>query len=587
MLCISMILMSCEKSGVVDSATIEGDVTFLFDEIKTKASGSSFDLNDVISTNAYSGSDHMKYTTYTYDGSGTFTSDSPITYDGITTTEYSYTAIYPEVGELGSKFSFTVSTNQSTTESVELSDLLIATVASTSSLTPELTFYHTMSRLIFNVTISRDGVTSSDTPTITLHAQTTAACDILNGSYAGSGDIIDITPYNSGSSYSTIIAPQSFSAQSVIATMSVDGKSFEFKRELETICKSGEYLSYDWEVDIVTEAQTITPVGGLIQDWENGADDSDDGGNDDDTGSAFTVTTNLLSDRSVVVGWSTISSGDGVFDIELLKGSETTRSYSSMSISSSDTAQYTANGWRFVFAGLDPSTSYTAKITRGTEIGTVAFSTTASPDESGYLKCVDFDEHWWGGYPQYSAFGIDYSDSSIYQPPTSSVPSEFKNFPSSPNTYVKTYFDQWETDLLNTSYMQNVSLGAGIVKIGATGESGQIVLPQISESTDIVLTFDSAPYVEPNATTGSIESSVAVLEGVTFSVLVYDNTQLRSTVYLTNNTPTECQADATGYISMTPQSIIITGASSSTFIYVCTNSTSPRMWLDNIKIAKQ
>lgn len=587
---LSLALISCKKSSSEAETYSIHSVAFTVGGVSSRVSGSSFDLDDAISVGAYDGDDLLKSTTYKYIGSSSFSSDAPISYVGSEAKSLSYVAVYPSMGSFAKEFSFAVSADQSTVEAVEASDLLVAQVGATTELTPELLFLHSMSSAMLRVSITRDGVASDEVPTITFHAKSVAQCNLADDSFVASGDVGDITPMVSGSLYSAIIAPQSILSGTTLATMSVSGETFTFSRDLEMTFKPGEYLLYDWAVDLVTGTQTISQVGGSIQDWANGADDSaNDGGSSGDSNlQTLSVGYSQLGDRSAVVSWD--NSGERSFDIELFKGGVSLRKYDALDVSESDAISYASSAWRFVFAGLDPSTQYEATITTDTSSGSVTFTTTASPDESAYLICADFDEHPWGGYPIYNAFGVDASGG--YLQPTTMLGSVVTGAGFDASTYHATYLAQWG-DYVTANYMTEVYLGAGVMMVGGVGTAGMLTLPPLalSSATNAILTFDAAPYVEPNSATGSWESEPNVLEGTSFtmsisgggSIHLIDNAQYVSGGSIVNNSPSEQSADSSGHMSMTTHTVYLLSITADTKISITTTAASPRMLVDNIK----
>ena len=137
------------------------------------------------------------------------------------------------------------------------------------------------------------------------------------------------------------------------------------------------------------------------------------------------------------------------------------------------------------------------------------------------------------------------------------------------------------------------------MKFGTGSAFGRLDFPVFTALTSesaLEFDFDASPYVEPNGTTGLIEASPAVCEGLTFDVRIVagpgvistaDGTSVNATsATLKNKTVTEMKADTQGFISMTNHKVIVTGATAETVFSIQTSNSSRRMWLDNVKVKK-
>lgn len=307
------------------------------------------------------------------------------------------------------------------------------------------------------------------------------------------------------------------------------------------------------------------------------------------------------------------------FHLVLEKAGAVVKDYS-FSFSEGNKAKYARNGLRFMFSGLEANTAYTAKVKRvaidtgnykDSEYGALAFTTAAVPDKSGYLLWQDFDLHPWGGNGPVLAFGIDPKDPDkdfnvITGTPAQgwSLASPVKNMDNLCNGvavnveggqahYHNTYMAGWNgAELAANSLTKSAYLCGGMMKFGTGKGNGKLTLP-VFDAENITVTFDAAPYMEPNKDTGLLENAPSVTNGLTFKVgitgpgtLTGDGTAATGgKVTLTNKSAIELHADNVGHLPYTSHTVKITGMDNTTRIYIETNSnTDGRMWLDNIKV---
>lgn len=307
------------------------------------------------------------------------------------------------------------------------------------------------------------------------------------------------------------------------------------------------------------------------------------------------------------------------FHLVLEKAGSIVKEYS-FTFSDANKTKYAKNGLRFLFSGLEANTAYTAKVKReatdagnykDSEYGTVAFTTAQLPDKSGYMLWQDFDLHPWGGNGPALAFGIfPKDDNKNFNVITGvsaqgwSLATPVKNMNSLCNGvavnveggqahYHNTYMAGWDSAELNAnSLTKSVYLCGGMMKFGTGSANGKLTLP-VFDAENITVTFDAAPYMEPNKDNGLLENAPAVTNGLTFKVgitgpgsLTGDGTAATGgKVTLTNKSATDLHADNLGHLPYTPHTLKITGMNNTTRIYIETNSkTDGRMWLDNIKV---
>lgn len=262
-------LISCGKDkSIIESNEDDqfSEITFSVNDIATRVNGTQFEVSDAVNIEAYATSGELyAKELYIYDSSAIFTSSNPFSVDG--QTALSYTALYPANATSESffnDFTFNIETNQSTHASYEQSDMLVAKVASTSLLKPELSFYHTMSI----ITVSVVGVTSISDISAELYAQSTVECNIEEGSYQGSGSTNTISPYITSSGFEALVAPQQLSS-GVISIMTIGEHEYTWESSMSSTLLSGYKYSYIWSIDEQSGESTVI-FDGMINDWADG-----------------------------------------------------------------------------------------------------------------------------------------------------------------------------------------------------------------------------------------------------------------------------------------------------------------------------
>ncbi len=338
-----------------------------------------------------------------------------------------------------------------------------------------------------------------------------------------------------------------------------------------------------------------------------------------------------LASESAVVAWSVDYSTEPTnsYNIELTDNSgQVLRSYPRWTIGSGDFAKCSKHGIRMLLGGLTPSTTYTVRIQRVTSLegysdsafGEWSFTTDAAVDKSGYLLYKDFDNHWWGGSYVNMAYGVltktvdspDVTKLSYARcNPWTNMSNICTGVGSSAEDklwYHATFMAEWpESDLAaqSTSGLQNVYLTGGAMKFGTGGSYGTLTLPlfkSLTGATTIVLEFNTAPYYEPNKTTGSLEVSPATADGKLFRVKVAEGNGTivsatnqerisddRTDVVMTHKNPGEQGADTQGRYVYTHQKVVISGVDAQTRIAIATASDldGKRIIFDDLTVKVQ
>ncbi|MFR9603134.1 MAG: fimbrillin family protein [Rikenellaceae bacterium] len=318
---ITLSLASCKSD---DSTTLDllGSKSISFYSEITRVSGNTFEVDDIISVAAFdsSGDLYGDVKSYTHDGE-CFESSSPFVLEG--GSSLSYVATYPYTNGIGSDFTFTIESDQTTTNGYTNSDLLTATVAETSSSKPTLQFGHKMSNLVIILNITDNGVAATS-PTVTdlkISALNTATCNIANNSFVATGVSTAITPsvVTTDTQYSAIIAPQYVAISTAFASVTINGEIYTWNVTSGVTFASGYKYEYTWSIDIADKSSDIQFTGDIL-DWKEGSiDDSSttspndtadqpiDSGSDTTTedsssSSALTPTSISASDFSIANG---------------------------------------------------------------------------------------------------------------------------------------------------------------------------------------------------------------------------------------------------------------------------------------------
>ncbi len=270
-------LTSCNKEESQVEVAGSNVVSFFAHDIRTRVTGTSFDIDDVISVQAFKDGEAFDTADYKYAGnSNEFVSDDPIAYQSDSAFELSYQAVYPATANFASTFTHSIAVDQSGKESYEASDLLVATTEATSSLKPELKFLHRMSRVNIALTVNRDGVESTQdvVSSLKVNAATEAACDITADSYTASGEVVEITPAGADLKYIVLVAPQEIAANG-FAVATIGGETFTMEN-VEATLASGYVYELEWTIDLTTGTQEVEIISS-IDDWTGGIWGSDDG----------------------------------------------------------------------------------------------------------------------------------------------------------------------------------------------------------------------------------------------------------------------------------------------------------------------
>ncbi len=292
---------------VPEESTVNG-ISFTLDQIvATRVVDDVFDVGDLIGVQAYDSSGELfEYNdSYSYDTeTSSFVSSTPISYEE-SSKSLSYVATYPALSETAQ--SWRAYADQTSDIKYELSDLLAAYVSSTTSLTPSLTFYHAMSRVKINLTVTKDGV-AYDYSDVKFYASLSQGVDLENLTFAAVEGVAasEITPKQTGDdSYMAVIASQTLPTTD-FASILFDGKTVQMELDGidELTFEAGVSYTYNWSV-VQYEGlieQSLVLVETEIEDWTPGNDLEQDIENAITMDRTYDNTFVALSDGTISIG---------------------------------------------------------------------------------------------------------------------------------------------------------------------------------------------------------------------------------------------------------------------------------------------
>ncbi len=257
LLATAMLFSACEKSPDVIAETSSA-ITFKSSITpETRVESDQFEAGDKIFVTAYDGTSvYADKAAYVHNGVA-FSSSAPISYES-ETQELSFMAAYPAVDDFAKSFTFELLADQSSGDNFEMSDLLIATQDATSELCPTLTFSHTLSNLVVNISD-----TSLAGGVLKVFAASEALIDVDSKSYTASGSTAEFTAAANGdASYKLIMAPQTISAGDVIATYTVDGMTYRWVATFDLTVNTGCRYTYSWDL-----TKNVVTYEGSIEGW--------------------------------------------------------------------------------------------------------------------------------------------------------------------------------------------------------------------------------------------------------------------------------------------------------------------------------
>ncbi len=256
---------------------VTNGVSFVLDQIVSRVVDDQFEVGNLIGVQAYNSDGELyEYSeNYSYDSElSSFISSSPIVLEE-EIGSLAYVATYPALKPTSTTWS--AYTNQSNVNIYEMGDLLAAYTSATQSLTPSLTFYHAMSRVIVNITVIKDGE-SYPYSDMKFYASLSQELDLANLTFAAVEGVAasTITPYEvADDSYMAVVASQSV-ATADFASITFDGKTIQMSIDgtEELTFEAGVSYTYEWSV-VEYEGlieQTLVLVDTEVEDWTSGSE---------------------------------------------------------------------------------------------------------------------------------------------------------------------------------------------------------------------------------------------------------------------------------------------------------------------------
>ncbi|MFR9649830.1 MAG: fimbrillin family protein [Rikenellaceae bacterium] len=282
------VITSCRKSSSSEST---GEVSFI-PEITTRATELYFETGDNINVTSFnSGAIHSENIGYTYNSSSIFTSTSPIEKSSSQT--LTYIASYPVQSSM-EDFSFLANTDQSASASFVESDLMMA-IETSSSDTPTLGFAHVMTKMSVSLNIVNNSGSDVSITDMVFYAKrgSNVTCDVSSETISvvsNSASTVEITPQQESSNvYQAVISPQTISSGDLMATMKVNGSSYQWNMSQGMEFKSGKHYSYTWDITISSDGSSDSAVdlNSDITPWDYV--DISSSGSSSDSGSAETL----------------------------------------------------------------------------------------------------------------------------------------------------------------------------------------------------------------------------------------------------------------------------------------------------------
>ncbi len=246
---IALFSFSCQEKEIVVTPETANEISFTSSISTTsKATDTAFEDGDQIGVTAFTASDYASVyadnVTYTFSkATEVFLSESPISYpenlEGL-----AFRAVYPALsGTYADEFSFSVLADQTTAENYTLSDLMIASLPLTSSLNPELSFSHTLSRIIVSVTSDVD-LTGAVVKFTNVLGEVNV--NLTEDTFEGTGSTGEIILASNGeNTYKGILAPQFITMDTPFISIEVAGKVYTAILEADATLRSGKQYVYE------------------------------------------------------------------------------------------------------------------------------------------------------------------------------------------------------------------------------------------------------------------------------------------------------------------------------------------------------
>lgn len=251
------VCLSCVKENVLsDCVTGDNSVTFRTHLSDTRATESSFENGDAVSifaTDDYYGElgydNYSDNSQYVY-SSGEFRpagSDDSIAYPDEYTSLHFY-AVWPySASYTGYELDFSVSQDQSTSESYAYSNLMLARTDETRAETVDLYFEHLMCKVVIN--IHSDNFPAGERICFFNNVYKDATINLNDGGVSTTGDQTYVYgSLNGTNSFKVLLPPQSIPAGTQFFIFQIGEKSWQWKPSKTLILASGVEYEYDLSI---------------------------------------------------------------------------------------------------------------------------------------------------------------------------------------------------------------------------------------------------------------------------------------------------------------------------------------------------
>lgn len=202
-------------------------------------------------------------TTYSYAGGRLQAVGNGLTTDGRQSA--TYYAVTPQTTATVGSISFTALADQSTESTFWANDLCTATASATTSANVTLSFNHRLCCVCFNIV--GDAVKGTISQVRLNEVRLGAQLSFDGGDNQATGATSTVRTCKRGQSYYAIVPPQSFSAGSALAVITLDGQDYEVVFDKAITYEGGavHYLDAYYHAD---DTPTFVGLTGDINPWE-------------------------------------------------------------------------------------------------------------------------------------------------------------------------------------------------------------------------------------------------------------------------------------------------------------------------------
>lgn len=203
---------------------------------------------------------------YFWDGNGFKPTNTAIT--KVRNQELAYYAVWPYTTTAGRQMSYTVETNQTTSDALAKSDFCTAFTGLTPAMDVPLVFQHRMSRV--RVSVTGEYLMGNVTKVILKDVWLTLSADLNTDSYAATterqGTVVMLQAANDKNTFYAIIPPQTLPASRIFLIATVDGQDMGVDFTTDEVLTSGNERTLTIYRKSDT-TPTLTVLNGQITPW--------------------------------------------------------------------------------------------------------------------------------------------------------------------------------------------------------------------------------------------------------------------------------------------------------------------------------